>query len=186
MRGWRRRWRIRGRFLLTDNNGSASKPVTCGINMEKRKKAAVKRPRLFKRLRAPYRMVLINDQTLEEVAVFRLTKRSVYILFSTLFVTVILVTVSILLFTPLKYYIPGYGDNKTRMQVIRLKQTVDSLTDMVAAEQKQMNDIRMVIMGDFKGLEDTATLRPEQLKKDVSKSILPGAEEIKKDALRKQ
>ncbi len=151
-----------------------------------RKKAALKRPRLFKRLKDPYRMVLINDQTMEEVAVFRLTKRSVYILFSTLFVVAILITVSILLFTPLKYYIPGYGDNKTRMQVIRLKQTVDSLTDMVAAEQKQMNDIRMVMMGDFKGLEDTALLRPEQLKRDAPKSVLPGAEEIKKDALRKK
>lgn len=149
------------------------------------RKAAVKRPSFFKRLRAPYRMVFINDQTLEEVAAFRLTKRSVYILFSTLFVAIILVTVSILLFTPLRYYIPGYGDNKTRMQVIRLRQTVDSLSDMVAAEQRQINDIRMILLGDFEGLEDTTTLLPEQLK-SAPKSVLPGAEEIKKDALKKK
>ncbi len=151
-----------------------------------KKKAALKRPKLFKRLRAPYRMVLINDQTLEEVATFRLTKTSVYILFSTLFVTTIVFTVFVLLFTPLKYYIPGYGDQKTRAQVIRLKQTVDSLSDMVAAEQRQMNDIRMVIMGDFKGLEDTSMLQPEQIKKRAESSILPDAEEIKKNALKKK
>jgi hypothetical protein len=143
-----------------------------------------KRPRLFKRLRDPYRMVLINDQTLEEVASFRLTKRSVYILSSTLFVVIILVTVSILLFTPLKYYIPGYGDHRTRLEVLRLKQTVDSLTDRVTAGQRQMDDIRKVISGDFEGLLDTTMLRPEEIKKDALRGVLPRPDDIKKDVLR--
>jgi len=150
------------------------------------RKISLKRPRLFKRLNDPYRMVLINDQTLEEVATFRLTKRSVYILFSTMFVTVILVTVGILLFTPLKYYIPGYGNNRTRMEVVRLRQAVDSLTDRMAAGQRQLDDIRKVIAGDFDGLQDTALLSPAQIKKDAIRGILPRPEEIKKDVLQKK
>ncbi len=146
-------------------------------------KISLKRPKLFKRLNDPYRMVLINDQTLEEVATFQLTKRSVYIIFSTMFVGIILITVAILLFTPLKYYVPGYGNNKTRTQVIRLKQTVDSLSDMIKAEHKQAEDIRKVINGDFTGFSDTAILDPNKVRKDEMNSILPKADEIKKDAV---
>ncbi len=101
------------------------------------RKLTLKRPRPFKNLNAPYRMVFINEDSLEEVASFHLTKRSVWTLFSSLFIITILVTVCILLFTPLKYYIPGYGSNVARTQVIRLKQSVDSLSDLVLLQQKQ-------------------------------------------------
>ena len=140
------------------------------------------KPKLFRRLNAPYRMVFINDESLDEVALFRLTKGSVYILFSTLFVVTIAVTVAILVFTPMKYYIPGYGNNKTRMQMIRLKQTVDSLSDMIAAEQKQAASIRKVINGEYNGKPDTTMLSADQIKTEAM-SILPQPEEIKKTAI---
>ena len=146
------------------------------------RKLTLKRPRPFKNLNAPYRMVFINEDSLEEVASFHLTKKSVYTLFSTLFVVTILVTVCILLFTPLKYYIPGYGNNVARTQVIHLKQSVDSLSDLMMLQQKQADDIRKVISGDDKGLRDTAMLKPELAKADAM-SIMPKAEDIHQQAV---
>lgn len=137
-------------------------------------------------MNAPYRMVFINEDSLDEVASFHLTKKSVFTLFSTLFVVTILVTVCILLFTPLKYYIPGYGSNVARTQVIRLKQSVDSLSDLVVLQQKQADDIRMVISGDDKGLRDTAMLKPELMRTSAMSSILPKADEIKKLAAQEE
>lgn len=147
------------------------------------RKITFTRPRPFKNLNAPYRMVFINERSLDEVASFHLTKKSVYTLFSTLFVVTILVTISILLFTPLKYYIPGYGSNVARTQVIKLKQSVDSLSDLVVMQQKQADDIMMVISGDDKGLRDTAMLKQELMKADAINSILPKASEIKQQAV---
>lgn len=146
------------------------------------RKLTLKRPRPFKNLNAPYRMVFINENSLEEVGSFHLTKKSVYTLFSTLFVVTILITVCILLFTPLKYYIPGYGSNVARTQVIRLKQSVDSLSDLVVLQQKQAADIRKVISGDDQGLRDTAMLKPELIKADAMNSILPKAADIRQQA----
>lgn len=146
------------------------------------RKLTFTKPKLFRRLNAPYRMVLINDESLDEVASFRLTKGSVYILFSTLFVLTIAITVAILVFSPMKYYIPGYGNNKTRVQMIRLKQTVDSLSDMIKAEQEQAANIRKVINGDYNGQRDTALLNADLVKKEAM-SILPQPEEIKKTAI---
>ncbi|PZF70903.1 hypothetical protein [Taibaiella soli] len=147
------------------------------------RKLTFKKPKLFKRLNVPYRMVFIDDESLEEVASFRLTKGSVYILFSTLFVVTILITVSILLFTPMKYYIPGYADNKARRQMIQLKKNVDSLSDLVSAQQKQAMDIRKVINGEFDGKRDTAMLSPEAIQNAAMGSILPRPEDIKKGAI---
>lgn len=140
-------------------------------------------PKLFKKLRAPYRMVFIDDESLEEVASFRLTKRSVYILFSMLFVSTIAVTVCILLFTPLKYYIPGYGDNKTRMRVLEMRRTVDSLSDQLGAQQARAENIRQVINGSFDGVTDTTLLDVAKVRHEDMNSIIPKAEEIKEKAV---
>jgi len=146
------------------------------------RKLLLKRPRPFKNLNAPYRMVFINEDSLEEVGSFHLTKKSVWTLFSSLFIVTIVVTVCILLFTPLKYYIPGYGSNVARTQVIRLKQSVDSLSDLVVVQQKQALAIQSIISGDDKGLRDTAMLKPELVKADAM-SILPKAAEIRGQAV---
>jgi hypothetical protein len=147
------------------------------------KKAVSKRPTLFKRINAPYRVVFIDDESLEEVASFYLTKSRLYMLFSTLFVLTVSITLIILLATPLKYYIPGYGNNKTHVQVVKLKRSVDSLSDLVAAQQAMAANIRRVIAGDYIGPTDTAMLDMDRVNREAMKSIMPAPEVIKKDAL---
>jgi hypothetical protein len=126
-------------------------------------------------------MVFINEDSLEEVASFHLTKKSLYSLFSTIFLITILATVSILLFTPLKYYIPGYGSNAMRVQAIRLERKVDSLSSLVAAGQQQAGRISAIIAGKDHQTRDTAMLKPELLKAPPQ-SILPDPEDIKEQA----
>ncbi|MCK6694286.1 MAG: hypothetical protein L6Q97_19565, partial [Thermoanaerobaculia bacterium] len=65
---------------------------------------------LMSQLRDKYRLVIMNDETFEEVTSLKLTPLSVYIFLSSLVVgTAILVTL-LIVYTPLKRYIPGYGD----------------------------------------------------------------------------
>ena len=165
----------------------ALSPINCNIvsgTMSKVKNRSQGRtPTLFKRLNAPYRVVFIDDESLEEVASFNLTKSRMYMLFSTLFVLTVVITVTILLFTPLKYYIPGYGNNKTYQQVVRLKQNVDSLADLVSAQQAYAANIRNVITGNYKGPADTTLLDMEKVKRDAIKSILPPPDVIKQQAI---
>lgn len=142
---------------------------------------SLKPPRPFKNLNAPYRMVFINEDSLEEVASFHLTKKSLYTLFSTIFLITILATVAVLLFTPLKYYIPGYGSNTVRMQAMRLEQQVDSLTQLVAANSSQAKRIQQIIAGKDITERDTAMLKPSLIR-SVPDGVLPAAEEIKEVA----
>src|SRR5690606_7616533 len=101
----------------------------------------------FRKLNTHYRIVFIDDESLEEVSSFRLTMGKLYILLSTIFVIVSLIIVTIVLATPLKYYIPGYGSDKTRLKMIRLKQDVDSLSDLVTAQARYEENIRNIVTG---------------------------------------
>lgn len=142
-----------------------------------------KRHGIFRKLNTEYRVVFIDEETLEEVSSYRLTMGRLYTVLSTIFVLIVVITVSITLITPLKYYIPGYGSDAQRMEVIKLKRNVDSLADMVTAQQKFEENLRKV-MGDEIGKErDTAMLNTKLLKDDAAKSMLPKAEDIKKDAI---
>lgn len=149
-------------------------------------KRTSKRSAFFKRLSTQYRVVFINDDSLEEVASYKLTMRKLYILFSSLFVMVLVATFLLVMYTPLKYYIPGYAGGSTRSQIIRMKQRVDSLSDLVAAQEKYEQNIRNVITGDKALILDTSELNMKQYKEEEMKSLLPKTEEIKKDALKKK
>jgi len=135
---------------------------------------------LYKRLKTQYRIVFINDGTLEEVASFKLTIRKLYVLFSTLFVVIVGLTIALLLLTPLKYYIPGYGSNKTHMQVIKLGQTVDSLTDLVGQQQLYEANLRKVINGGYEIKKDTVVLNPKEAEKAAINNMYP-VQDIKKN-----
>lgn len=96
-----------------------------------------------------YRLVIMNDNTYEEVTSFKLSRMSVYVALSTLFVLLVTITVATVVFTPLRYYIPGYGDLKQRREFIRLKMRTDSLETAINARDKYLDDIKQVIGGDF-------------------------------------
>ena len=69
----------------------------------------------LKRLRNRYRLVVMNEDTYEEVVKFRLSRLSVYIVLSSTFVLLTVLTVALIVFTPIKYYLPvSQVENKDR------------------------------------------------------------------------
>lgn len=131
------------------------------------------RRHFIKRLNNHYRVVFIDDESLEEVATYRLTMRRLYIYLSTLFVIVAVSTALLVIFTPLKYYIPGYAGGKTRQEMMKLKQSVDSLSDLVMAQEKYQENMRNVITGNMKTPLDTQVLDLKKATQEEMKSLLP-------------
>jgi hypothetical protein len=113
----------------------------------------------LKRLRNRYRLVVMNEDTYEEVVKFRLSRVSVYVALSTLFVLLVGLTVALIVFTPLKYYLPGvgYGDAKQVKEFKALKIRTDSLDNALQLNQRQLDDIKKVLTGKVPKL-DTAQL----------------------------
>src|SRR5215831_9238300 len=99
----------------------------------------------LKHLQNRYRLVVMNDDTYEEVITFRLSRLSVYVALSSIFVLLISLTVALLVFTPLKYYIPGYGNNTDRAQLQALKMRTDSLEQAIIYKDEYLNNIKKVL-----------------------------------------
>src|SRR5687768_9530767 len=102
----------------------------------------------LKRLRNRYRLVVMNDDTYEEVVTFRLSRLSVYIGLSTVFVLLVGLTVALIVFTPLKYYIPGYGSAKIGREYRQLKYVTDSLEHELGYQAQYIDQIKKVLSGD--------------------------------------
>jgi hypothetical protein len=103
----------------------------------------------LKRLRNNYRLVLMNEDTYEEVIKFKLTRLSVYIFMSTLFVLLVALTASLIIFTPLKYYLPGvgYGDVKQVKEFKKLKARTDSMEKALNQQHIYYENIENVLKG---------------------------------------
>lgn len=115
----------------------------------------------LKRLRNRYRLVVMNDDTYEEVVTFKLSRLSVYIALSTIFVLLVGLTVALIIFTPLKYYIPGYDDLKIGREYQQLKYDVDKLTKEVNNQRQYIDGLRKgPLAGEGKTvILDTASLQ---------------------------
>ena len=112
----------------------------------------------FKRLRNRYRLVVMNDDTYEEVVTFKLSRFSVYVLMSTIFVVLIGLTVALIVFTPLKYYIPGYDDLKIGRDYRDLKYRTDSLEQQVNYQARYIDGLKKVLKGDVSVNLDTTKI----------------------------
>jgi hypothetical protein len=102
----------------------------------------------WKRLRNRYRLVVMNDDTYEEVVTFKLSRLSVYIALSTIFVLLVGLTVALMVFTPLKYYIPGYDSNHSgRKEYMELKIRTDSMEQALRQKDRYLEDVKKVMVG---------------------------------------
>lgn len=113
----------------------------------------------LKRLRNRYRLVVMNDDTYEEVVTFRLSRMSVYIGLSTIFVLLVGLTAALIVFTPLKYYIPGYGSAKIGREYRQLKYVTDSLERQVYFQAQYIDGIKKVLNGEVPVNLDTIQIQ---------------------------
>jgi hypothetical protein len=113
----------------------------------------------LKRLRNRYRLVVMNDDTYEEVVTFKLSRLSVYVMLSTIFVLLVGLTVALIVFTPLKYYIPGTGtDYQSARQSREIKYRTDSLEKQVFYNEQYLESVKKVLQGDTETKLDTALI----------------------------
>ena len=99
----------------------------------------------FKRTSNTYRLVVMNDDTYDEVVAFRLSRTSVYVWFSVTFILLVGLTIALIAFTPLKYYIPGYGTKESRTTLQLLKIRTDSLEQSIHIKEQYLEGLKKVL-----------------------------------------
>jgi hypothetical protein len=113
----------------------------------------------LKNLRNRYRLMVMNDDTYEEVVTFKLSRLSVYVVLSSIFVILVGLTVALIVFTPLKQYVPGYGNQSARRELQILKMRTDSLEQAMKYKDQYFEHLKTVLSGNVPIKYDTTVLK---------------------------
>jgi murein DD-endopeptidase MepM/ murein hydrolase activator NlpD len=108
-----------------------------------------KRQKLKKRLFTKNRLVILNEDTFEEIFSLKLTLMNVFVVVTVGTFLIIFFTTYIIAFTPLREYIPGYSSNKLKREATELAIKSDSLSAALAKNEAYIQSIRRVLTGDL-------------------------------------
>ena len=128
---------------------------------------------LKKQLFTKNRLVILNEDTFEEIFSLRLTLMNVFVVVSIGTILVIFVTTFIIAFTPLREYIPGYSSEKLRKEATELAIKSDSLTRALNKNEAYLQSVVKVLNGDLeyeKVNKDSILLSSETPPKELKTS----------------
>lgn len=113
-----------------------------------KKKDRDNRP-FFKKIRFTYRLSVLDENSLEEKWHFRLSRLSLF-LYVCIFIVITFFILAVLIYTtPLRYYLPGYGDEGNRETVIAESMRADSLQKQMDLQISYLNVIKDIISGNL-------------------------------------
>lgn len=121
----------------------------------------------FKKINSPYKVSIVNEETLQEAAVIHLTKKSVYLFLSSIFIGVFLLFSLIILYTPLRYYIPGNSSTISRSKLIQIQKLSDSLVKINNSREQYIYNLLLVANGHNSLQNDTSILTPKQIEQAI-------------------
>lgn len=104
---------------------------------------------LLRRIRDKYRLVLLNEETLEERLSFKLSRLNVFVAIGLLSIILVFITTYIIAFTPLKEYIPGYTDVYLQRRIYELQLRSDSVAYAMRSQERYLEDLKKVLDGDL-------------------------------------
>ena len=106
-----------------------------------------KRSQWVRKLRSKYRLVIMDDQTFEERLSFRLSRLNVFLLTGSLSILLVILTIYLIAFTPLREYIPGYMDIGMQEDLYVLERRADSLEHAFYQKDLYISNLRRIMEG---------------------------------------
>ena len=104
--------------------------------------------KLQKKLLNKYRLVVLNEDTFEERFAVKLTQLNVFFLSSLAAIILVTLTTLLIVFTPLREYIPGYSSTALQKQALELDSKTDSLLKSINMNDAYINSLKSVLRGE--------------------------------------
>ncbi|WP_347067143.1 M23 family metallopeptidase [Flavobacterium sp. WV_118_3] len=120
----------------------------------------LKRQLLKKKLFNKNRLVILNEDTFEEIFSLKLNLMNVFVSLTVSTIFLITATTFIIAFTPLREYIPGYSSTKLKKEATQLAIKSDSLEQVMRQNNLYVESIKKVLTGNL----DYARLNKDSIK----------------------
>lgn len=104
--------------------------------------------KLFQKLTHKYRMVLLNEDTFEEVGNMRLTRLNLIALVGIILILLVTITYLLIAFTSIRELIPGYPDAAMRQHIRTNAMKLDSLEYEQTIRDQYFENLNRIISGD--------------------------------------
>ena len=101
------------------------------------------------RFRFKYRVSVLNENTLEEAWHIRLSRMSLFVWSGILFVAVFAIMAVLIIYTPVRNYLPGVINADAVFEVRRQTQRIDSLTEQLAMQAVYVDVLRAIVSGEL-------------------------------------
>ncbi len=141
----------------------------------------------WKRLHFKYRLSVMNENTLEEIWKIKASIFSGAILLLVFAFILISVTSTIIIATPIRYYLPGYLDTEVREKALHAAIRTDSLEQQLRYQEAYISNLRGIFEGtrqiDSVKIIDTISVSetdPLLKKSDIEKEYVKQYEEKEK------
>lgn len=113
--------------------------------MKKKRRKAIWHNFKFK-----YKLTITNENTLEEIAGIHVSKLNGVSVLLSVITVIFLISATIIAFTPLRNYLPGYMNSEVRSQVVNNALLADSLQQIVARQNLYIMNIQDIFSGKVK------------------------------------
>lgn len=102
----------------------------------------------LQRIRSKYRLVIVNEETFEERASFRLSRLSVFTFFGLFFIVVVTGTALVMAYTPVRESIPGYSSDDVRKLGLKNDARLAGIEAELTTEERYLENIRKILAGE--------------------------------------
>jgi hypothetical protein len=109
----------------------------------------LKRKAFLDKITTKNRLVILNDDTFEEIFSFKLNILNVFIVATIGAIFLISITSYIIAFTPLREYIPGYASTQLKKDAMMLGMKSDSLEFALKKNDAYIQSVKKVLTGDL-------------------------------------
>jgi murein DD-endopeptidase MepM/ murein hydrolase activator NlpD len=107
-----------------------------------------KKKKLIEKLKNRYRLIIYNDSTYQTAWSIKLTRLKVFTFFGIGGLLLILFTILMIAYTPIREFIPGYPSSEVRQLIVHNAVLVDSLEEQLQIRDNYFDKIRILIEGD--------------------------------------
>jgi len=135
-----------------------------------------KKNNLLKKLTNHYRILIINDDTYEEKLSFKLNRLNVFVFAGLFAFFMILLTTTLIAFTPIRTYIPGYTAPGLRKEAMQLQLKTDSLEKALQVNTYYLNELKKVLNNEITLEEFNDNYQKKVANPDIIK-LVPGKED---------
>ena len=128
----------------------------------------IRRCAFWHNIKFKYRLTIVNENTLEEVAGLHVSKLNGLSVLLCACTVIFLTAAVIIAFTPLRNYLPGYINSDVRRQIVENALRADSLQQVLDRQNRYMMTVRDILSGRVKtdtvaSLDSLTDARAEQL-----------------------